>query len=184
MSDNPNPRDKALEALDFIINVLKEHEQTLDESISEFATVTESVGKIDAINSKIEEVEDKINILQKDVANLSGILSNAPKETICGETRKMEPKTASAEAILAMTGGSPMILNCTQWSDFQAFAIHAQTLTFSIKEEEKMCEVSSIVGNQIFVYKGPLPQLSSMLAAYLNQQLEVPKQSIIEGALS
>jgi hypothetical protein len=47
MSENPSSRDKALEALDFIINILKEHEQTLDESIGELATVTENVGKID-----------------------------------------------------------------------------------------------------------------------------------------
>jgi hypothetical protein len=184
MSENPSPRDKALEALDFIINVLKEHEQTLDESIGELATVTEQVGKIDQINGKIEGIEDKISSLQKEIASLSRFISNAPRETICGEPKKIQPKTLSAEAQLAMNGGSPMVLNCKQWSAFQAFATHAQTLTFVVKAEEKTFEVKAINGNQIFIYNGPLPEFSSMLATYLNQQLDVPKQSIIEGALS
>jgi hypothetical protein len=184
MSENPNSRDKALEALDFIINVLKEHEQTLDESIGELATVTEQVGKIDEINGKIEGLEDKIGSLQKDITKLSVVLSNAPKETVSGEVKKMEPETAPTGAQIAMSGGSSMTLECRQWSDFQAFATHAATLTFSVKEEEKMFEVSAIDGNQMFVYKGPLPEISSLLVAYLSQQLEVPKQSIIEGSLS
>ena len=183
MSGNPNSGDKALEALDFIINVLKEHEQTLDESIGELATATESIGKIDEINGKIEGVEDKISNLQKEIANLSRIISNVPKETICAEVKKIESKTAPAIAQLTMNVGSPMVLNCRNWSDFQAFAARSQTLTFSIKEE-KMCEVSAVTGNQVFVYQGTFPELSSMLAAYLSQQLEVPKQSIIEGSLS
>jgi seryl-tRNA synthetase len=182
MSENPSSRDKALEALDFIINVLKEHEQTLDESIGELATVTESIGKIDEINGKIQGVEDKVSNLQKEIAKLSGVISNAPKETVCGEVKKTESKIASSEAQLAVNAGSPMVLTCKQWSDFQAFAARAQTLTFSL--EEKMVNVSALDGNQLFVYKGPIPELSSMLAAYLSQQLEVPKQSIIEGSLS
>jgi hypothetical protein len=184
MSENPNQRDKALEALDFIINVLKEHEQTLDESIDELATVTENVGKLDEINGKIGGLEDKISNLQKEITNLFDILSNAPKETVCSEAKKIEPKITPAETQLAMNCSSPMVLNCKQWSDFQAFATHPQTLTFSLKEEEKMCEVSTVNGNQIFIYKGTLPKLSSMLTAYLSQQLDVPKQSIIEGSLS
>jgi hypothetical protein len=184
MAENPNPRDKALEALDFIINVLKEHEQTLDESIGELATVTESVGKIDEINGKIEGIEDKIGNLQKEIAKLSGVISNAPKEAIYSEIKQIEPKTAPSEAQFVMNAGSPMVLNCKKWSDFQAFAVHSQTTTFNVKEEEKMCEVSAVTGNQVFVYQGPFPELSSMLAAYLSQRLEVPKQSIIEGSLS
>ena len=183
MSENPNSRDKALEALDFIINVLKEHEQTLDESIGELATVTESIGKIDEINGKIEGVEDKISNLQKEIANLSRIISNVPKETICGEVKKIELKTAPAEAQLTMNVGSSMVLNCKKWSDFLVLAAHSQTLTYNIKDE-KMCEVNAVTGNQLFVYSGPLPEFSSMLAAYLSQQLGVPKQSIVEGSLS
>ena len=49
MAANPGSKDKSLEALDFIINVLKEHEQNLDKSISEFASVTEQMGNIDVI---------------------------------------------------------------------------------------------------------------------------------------
>ena len=66
MAEAPNSKDKALEALDFIINVLKEHEQNLDKSINELATVTEQIGDTEALNSKVGKVEEKINNLQKE----------------------------------------------------------------------------------------------------------------------
>jgi hypothetical protein len=43
MAKNPQSKDEALEALDFIVNVLKEHERDLDKLINELATVTERV---------------------------------------------------------------------------------------------------------------------------------------------
>ena len=43
MSKNPQTKDDALEALDFIVNVLKEHERDLDKLINELATVTEQM---------------------------------------------------------------------------------------------------------------------------------------------
>jgi hypothetical protein len=43
MVENPGSRDKALEALDFIFNVLKDHEQVLDKSIRDLAIVTEQM---------------------------------------------------------------------------------------------------------------------------------------------
>ena len=93
MAGNPGSKDKSLEALDFIINVLKEHEQNLDKSISDFASVTEHVGNTDALNVKIEKVEEKINTLQKEMTNLIGILSNPPKSTLSVMTKKQEPQT-------------------------------------------------------------------------------------------
>ena len=44
MADTSGSRDRAFEALDFIINVLKEHEKTLDNSIRALAKVTEQRG--------------------------------------------------------------------------------------------------------------------------------------------
>ena len=82
MAEDPNSKDKALEALDFIINVLKEHEQNLDKSINELATVTEQIGDTEALNSTVGKVEEKINNLQKEVTNLIGYLSNATKELL------------------------------------------------------------------------------------------------------
>ena len=80
---NPQSKDDALEALDFIVNVLKEHERDLDKLINELATVTEQLGDTGEISGKVESVEEKINNLQKEVANLVGYLSSgAPKEAL------------------------------------------------------------------------------------------------------
>ena len=43
MSENPGSKDKSLETLDFIINVLKEHEMNLDKTIDELSTVVEQI---------------------------------------------------------------------------------------------------------------------------------------------
>ena len=76
MGETPDSKDKSLEALDFIINVLKQHEQNLDKSIDQLATVVEQIGNTDALRGKMETVEEKINNLQKEVTNLIGYLSN------------------------------------------------------------------------------------------------------------
>ena len=66
MAKNPQSKDEALEALDFIVNVLKEHERDLDKLISELATVTEQIGDTSVLTGKVENVEEKINDLQKE----------------------------------------------------------------------------------------------------------------------
>ena len=52
MAKNPQSKDEALEALDFIVNVLKEHERDLDKLISELATVTEQMGDTSEFTEK------------------------------------------------------------------------------------------------------------------------------------
>ena len=59
MSENPSSKDKSLETLDFIINVLKEHEKNLDSSIDELTTVTEQIAETQA------GVKDKVDLLEK-----------------------------------------------------------------------------------------------------------------------
>ena len=64
MAKNPQSKDEALEALDFIVNVLKEHERDLDKLISELATVTEQMGDTSELTSKVDTVEEKITGIQ------------------------------------------------------------------------------------------------------------------------
>ena len=80
MSKNPQQKDEALEALDFIVNVLKEHERDLDKLINELATVTEQMGDTSELSGKVDKVEEKINGLQKEVTNLIGCMSGGQKE--------------------------------------------------------------------------------------------------------
>ena len=62
-------KDEALEALDFIVNVLKEHEKDLDKLINELGSVTEQLGATGELSSKVEKVEERITSLQSEITN-------------------------------------------------------------------------------------------------------------------
>ena len=184
MAENPNSRDRSFEALDFIINVLKEHEQTLDKSIQELATVTERRESSNVPEAKIEKIEQKLDSLQKEVAKLIGYLTNQSK-TPSAPSSPLEP-TAKATPTVSppiIQGMSSVILNCKQWEDFHLLAMHSQTLLFSIKENEKIFQAEAVKGNQIITYTGTIPSSSSLLGVWLSQQLSIMRQNVFEGSL-
>jgi uncharacterized coiled-coil protein SlyX len=185
MSETPSSRDKYLEALDFITNVLKEHEQILDKSIHELALVTEKIGNTDQLNGKVEKVDEKISLLQKKLTNLTDYLLNSPKEALPSETKKLEPSVQMSPAVYQgeVQGGVSVALHCKQWTDFQALAMNAQTLTFSFKEAEKLFQADALKGNQLITYIGSLPDLSTLLRTWLSVQLDRPEQNILEWSL-
>jgi hypothetical protein len=181
MSKNPQQKDEALEALDFIVNVLKEHERDLDKLISELATVTEQMGDTSELSGKVDTVEEKINGLQKEVTNLIGCMSSGQKQAPL--TAANEPSMAPNAPVLAQ-GGPSVMVHCKQWEDFQNYAVGAQTVSFSYKEEEKVFSADALKGNQIISYSGPLPKLSAVLKSFLAKELCVLDRSILEGALA
>src|SRR5665647_1183165 len=185
MAGNPGSKDKSLEALDFIINVLKEHEQNLDKSINEFATVTEHVGNTDALNGKLEKVEEKISTLQKEITNLIGILSSSPKETLSTVVKKQEPQTETkpGTSVALVQGGLSVILHCKQWRDFQALALNAQTVSFNYKEAEKVFQAQALKGNQLILFSGIPPNFSIIFKTWLSKQLGITETNILEGFL-
>ena len=184
MAKNPQSKDDALEALDFIVNVLKEHEKDLDKLINELATVTEQIGDTSELNSKVETVEIKIDTLQKEVTNLvSFYVSSGPKDALPVASIK-EQLSEVAPTATASAGVPSMILRCKQWEDFQVLAAKAQTLSFSYKEEEKIFQADALKGSQIITYIGALPKFSSILKTWLSKQLDVPERSILEGVLA
>lgn len=184
MSKNPQSKDDALEALDFIVNVLKEHEKDLDKLINELATVTEQMGDTSELGVKVENVEGKMDTLQKEVSSLIGYLSSTPKETFPGEVaEEQSPEETSAST--AIVAGTPsLVLMCKQWEDFQTLVLKAQTLSFSYKDEEKVFRADALKGNQIITYSGALPKFSAILKTWLSKQLDVPERSILEGVLA
>ena len=182
MAKNPQSKDEALEAVDFIVNVLKEHEKDLDKLINELATVTEQIGDTGELTGKVEKIEEKINNLQKEVTNLIGYLSSAPKEALPTVAKEQTGEAASPVAVVQ--GGPSVILRCKQWEDFQTLALKAQTLSFSYKEEEKVFQADALKGNQIITYSGALPKFSFILKLWLSKQLDVPERSILEGVLA
>ena len=188
MSKNPQTKDDALEALDFIVNVLKEHERDLDKLINELATVTEQIGDTGELNGKVEKVEEKIGTLQTEVTNLISLISNAPKEALPAAVKEQAPQAqaiqASAAEAATIQGGPPVIVHCKQWDDFQNLATHAQTVTFSYKEAEKVFQADALKGNQIISYTGSLPKFSALMKASLSKQLDISEKNILEGVLA
>ncbi len=190
MSKKPQSKDEALEALDFIVNVLKEHEKDLDKLINELGTVTEQLGETGELSVKVEKVEDRITGLQNEINNLVNYLAASPKGGAPMPIPKPQPQVvteapqAQAQAPAPVMHGPPVILRCKQWEDFQTLAVQAQTLSFMVKEAEKTFQVDALKGNQIITYSGELPKVASLLKIWLGRQLDVPEQKILEGVLA
>jgi hypothetical protein len=180
---NPQSKDDSLEALDFIVNVLKEHEKDLDKLINELATVTEQLGDTGDLGGKVEKVEEKITSLQKEVTNLMSFISGAvPMEV--SPTREKEPQEATPAPSPIPTGGPSLVLRCKQWEDFQNLATQSQTLSFTYKEEDKIFQADALKGNRIISYCGTLPKFSIILKAWLSKELRIEEKSILEGDLT
>ena len=179
MSKKPQSKDEALEALDFIVNVLKEHEKDLDRLISQLGTVTDALGETGEISCKVEKVEERISGLQNEITSLVSYLSTSPRET---PVLTPEQKTEVVQA--SVMHGPPVILRCKQWEDFQTLSFQAQTLSFMYKDAEKTFQADALKGNQIITYSGELPKLTALLKMWLSKQLEVPEKKILEGVLA
>jgi len=200
MSKKPQSKDEALEALDFIVNVLKEHEKDLDRLISELGNVAEQLGETGEISGKVERVEEKIGNLQNLVTNMLDYIAKQKSNVTASSNVEAKnqavpvpapasPFSASVSASTpvfapAMPSGSSVILRCKQWDDFQALAHQAQTLSFTYKEAEHVFQADALKGNQVVTYSGELPELTALLKIWLSKQLEVPEVRVLEGVLT
>jgi hypothetical protein len=179
MSKKPQSKDDALEALDFIVNVLKEHEKDLDRLINELGTVAEQLGETGELSGKVEKVEQRITGLQNEISSLINYLSTSPREA------PLVIKEQKSEVVQAgVMQGPPVILRCKQWEDFQTLAFQAQTLSFMYKEAEKTFQADALKSNQIVTYSGELPKLTALLKMWLSKQLDIPEKKILEGILA
>jgi len=179
MSKKPRASNEALEALDFIVNVLKEHENDLDKLIGELGKVTEQLGNTGELTCKMENVEEKISVLQTEISGLVNYLSRSSPQSSSVE-KKDETETIQSKTV----HGPPVILRCKQWQDFQTLAINAQNLSFVYKEIEKAFQANALKDNKIITYNGPLPKFDSLLKIWLSKQLEISSNQILEGVLT
>jgi len=164
MSEKPPSKDEALEALDFIVNVLKEHEKDLDKLVGELGSVAGQLGETGELNGKVKKIEDKISGLQNDVSNLVKSLSNSPRESATQVAQTTTVKELKPEVPRpSLTNGLPLLLQCKQWEDFQVLAAQAQTVSFALKESDKTLEVDALKNNQVITYNGEMPKLSSLV---------------------
>lgn len=161
-------KDEALEALDFIINVLKEHEKDLDRLISELGNITSSMGKTDEMADKIEKVEERLSTLQTEITGLINTLSSPHKRPTALPTLK----------------GPPVIVRCKQWDDFKTLAKGADTVSFLFRETEKGFQADALKNGRVLTYSGNLPKDANLLKLWLARELEVDEEKIFEGILA
>jgi hypothetical protein len=157
-------KNEALEAIDFIINVLKEHEKDLDRLIGELAKVTGKLGSSGEMANKVERVEERLATIQSEVASLIKELSS-PKE-------------------LPHMRGPPVIVRCKQWDDFKALAVDAETVSFLLKEAEKSFQADALKEGRVFTYNGEFPRDVKLLKFWLARELGVAEEKVFEGVLA
>jgi len=159
-------KNEALEALDFIISVLKEHEKDLDRLIGELGKVTGKLGGAGGeMATKVERVEGRLASIQSEVASLIKELS-APREL---------PHAAR---------GPPVIVRCKQWDDFKALAVGAETVSFLLKEAEKSFQADALKEGRVLTYNGEFPRDAKLLKFWLARELGVPEEKVFEGVLA
>jgi hypothetical protein len=173
-----------IDALNFIVNVLNEHANELGKRINELGPIAKRIGKKGELSNAFERIEEKIGSLQNDMANSAKFLLTSPQETkIPVATADFEEhQNNSAPAFVA--SGSPTIVQCNLWEDFQVLAAQAQTVTFMHKESDKPFEANAFKNNQLFVYIGEMPDLTSLLRIWLSKQLDVSEKKVVEGTLT
>jgi len=172
MSKKPT-KDEALEALDFIINVLREHEKDLDRLISELGEITQRFSKTGEVSDKIEKVEERLSTLQTEISNLINYISTAPPR-----------ETAGIPPVPAHPRGPPVIIRCKQWEDFKTLAQNAETVSFLFKETEKTFQVDALKNSRVLTYTGQFPTDTHLLKIWLARELNTPEQKILEGILA
>jgi hypothetical protein len=189
MSRKIPSKDEALEALDFIVSVLKEHEKDLDRLINELGSVTEKMGDSGELSGKVERVEERLSTLQNEIANLITYLSAPHEAPLTSSPQPTPPQQVSvaqkSEGLQVRDAHGPAVtLRCKQWEDFQAIASEAQTLSFMYREDDKTFQVDAVKDNQIITYSGELPKHNLLLKVWLSKQLNVPEKKALEGVLA
>ena len=194
MSRKPQSKDEALEALDFIVNVLKEHEKDLDRLIGELGTVTEQIGASSDLAVKVEKIEEKVTGLQDEISSLVECLSKSSAAgkppCLLREHSLPEPvqltstSQVQSNQALPIHNGPPVVLRCKQWEDFQNLASQAQTTSFLVKETEHTFQVDALKGNQIVTYYGELPKAPLLVKVWLSKQMGISEKSVLEGVLA
>ena len=160
-------KDEALEALDFIINVLKEHEKDLDRLITQLGTTLKQNGETGELPGKIEDVEDRLAHLQTQISELIQFIS-----------------TAQEKPTPAITRGLPVIVRCRQWEDFKNLATEAETISYLHKETERTFQADALKNGRVLTYTGELPKNTNLLKTWLSKELNTPEEKIFEGALA
>ena len=181
MTEGASSRDGAMEALDLVINVLKEHEASLDSAIENLSDIQESMGQASAVVAKVDKLGASIDRLQQDFSEIAMKFSDVLKTSTV--SKQQEPLTASAGIELCRSGSKhSVMLECKSWEDFESQSLNSQFVSFNFKDG-RVLEAKAIKNDIIINYTGTLPSIKLVLKAWLSNKLNVPQKCIFEGSL-
>ncbi len=178
MPDTPPFDDKYLEAFDFIMQFLQEHEHNIDGLVDRLATLREQVPDITTLKTKLEGLDAKVIRLQSDIANLKDHFQSKQIP------QKDAPMKIAVEHPAFAVSGARLTIHCQQWDDFKMLAREAQTVAFSYDESALSTEVYAFNGHQLIIYTGKLPNLPLAIGSWLSTELCTPTRNIFEGSAS
>lgn len=184
MSRKPR-KDEALEAIDFIVNVLKQHEKDLDRLIAQLAKITSQITKKGELPTRIQTMEERLSTVQTEISNLIQLLSTskqAPTPATVAPTSQPQPAPQPTQPIF--TRGPPVIVRCKQWQDFKALAQNAETVSFLYKETERTFQADALKQNRVYTYNGESPKTNAFLKAWLARELQMKEEKVFEGVLA
>ncbi len=198
MSRKTKGRDEALDAIDFIVNVLKQHEKDLDRLIAQLAKITNQITKKGEPPARIEKMEQQLATLQTEINNLIQLLSTTkeapapakPKPTQVlapaptEQPPQPQPQPATQPTETAITRGPPVIVRCKQWQDFKTLAQNAETVSFLYKETEKTFQADALKQNRVYTYNGETPKSGELLKIWLAKELQITGEKVFEGVLA
>ncbi len=164
MTERPY-KDEALEALDFIINVLKEHEKTLDRLIGELGEIAKRLSETGELAKRIERIDERMTSVQTELVGLIGSVSSH------GETAT--PRS-----------GLPVVVKCQRWEDFRSLACGAEAVSFLFKREEKVFKTDALKDGRVLTFDGEFPPDPRLLKLWLSKELNIPEEKIFEGMLA
>ncbi|MCW3977715.1 MAG: hypothetical protein NWE77_07265 [Candidatus Bathyarchaeota archaeon] len=184
MSRKPR-KDEALEAIDFIVNVLKQHEKDLDRLIGQLAKITSQITKKGELPARIQTMEEILTTVQTEISNLIQLLST-PKQTPIPATQALTPQPQPTRQLAQppLARGPPVIVRCKQWQDFKTLAQNADTVSFLYKDTEKTFQADALKQNRVYTYNGETPKTNALLKAWLSRELRIEEEKVLEGVLA
>jgi hypothetical protein len=192
MAQRKPSKNDALEALDFIIAVLKEHEKNFDRLINELGAITEKMGERGENTEKIDRLENRLSSIQDELAELVKFVSTSGERlpTMLTKTEtQVEVQSAPEDSKTRApqqtnVNGPPVTIRCKQWQDFKLLAQGADSVSFLHKDAEKTFQADALKNGRVLTYNGTLPESVKLLKVWLAQELGTAEVRIYEGVLT
>lgn len=180
MADDSGPDDKHLDTLDLVMKSLQEHEKAIDDLIDALKTYTESIPNLLKLKERIDSVDQSVESLGKQIADLGSYLKTASNKTA------PLPSSQKAKSFgeIAPYGEAPITMRCQQWNEFVTLAKQAQIVSLNYQVDKKLLEVSALRGKQLIVYSGDFAISALTVRTFLSSALGIGEQAIFEGSLS